>query len=222
MKITEMVVTPVACPDQPIRNCSGVHRTHFVRTVVQLKTDDGAVGLGEVAGDVSEALSEFEGLIRGADPFQIEVLRREIRTPNLVAAMEVACWDLMGKATGRPVCDLLGGRFRDPVPYSAYLFYKFADEQGRGEVCPGEVLTPEAMVAQAHEFVEKYGFKTLKLKGGVLHPDLEIETFHLLRQEFGEDYELRLDPNAIWSVETSIRAGQSLAEDRPEYLEDPT
>jgi glucarate dehydratase len=193
-----------------------------VRTVVQLKTAEGLVGLGEVAGDVSEALAEFEGRIIGADPFQIEVLRREIRIPNLVAAVEVACFDLMGKATNRPVCDLLGGRFRDPVPFSAYLFYKFADEQGRGEVCPGEVLTPEAMVEEAREFVEKYGFKTLKLKGGVLPPDLEIETFHLLRQEFGEEYELRLDPNAIWSVETSIRVGQALAEDRPEYLEDPT
>ena len=222
MKITELIATPVACPDQPLRNCSGVHPTHFVRTIVQLKTDEGLVGLGEVGGDVAAALAEFEGRIVGMDPFQIERLRREIRIPNLVAAVEVACFDLMGQATGRPVCDLLGGRYRDPVPYSAYLFYKFADEEGRGEVCPGEVLTPEAMVQEAHEFVKKYGFRTLKLKGGVLPPDLEIETFHLLRQEFGEEYELRLDPNAIWSVETSIRVAQALAEDRPEYLEDPT
>lgn len=222
MRIVEVVATPVACPDQPLRNCSGVHPTHFVRTIVQLKTDEGLVGLGEVGGDVAAALAEFEGRILGLDPFQIERLRREIRTPNLVAAVEVACFDLMGQATGRPVCDLLGGRYRDPVLYAAYLFYKFADEEGRGEVCPGAVLTPEAMVQEAHEFVEKYGFRTLKLKGGVLPPDQEIETFHLLRQEFGEDYELRLDPNAIWSVETSIRVAQALAEDRPEYLEDPT
>jgi glucarate dehydratase len=82
-------------------------------------------------------------------------------------------------------------------------------------------MTPEALLEQARRMVAAHGFRALKLKGGVLPPDAEIETIRLLRAEFGTDFRLRLDPNAIWSVETSIRVGRAL-EGELEYLEDPT
>ena len=76
--------------------------------------------------------------------------------------------------------DLLGGTVRRKVPMAAYLFYK---EKGDDEW--GEVLSPESMVQLAERWVERWGFKCIKVKGGVLEPDAEVETMRLLRERFG-------------------------------------
>ncbi|MHC4632795.1 MAG: enolase C-terminal domain-like protein [Planctomycetota bacterium] len=77
---------------------------------------------------------------------------------------------------------------------------------------------------QAKQMVSKYGFGSVKFKGGVLEPDLEIETIKLLRQELGPEVALRIDPNSAWTVDTSFRVGKALAEELSAggYLEDPT
>jgi glucarate dehydratase len=219
MKIVDLKVTPVAFPDPPLRNSTGVHEPYALRTIVQVYTDDGLVGLGETYGG-SVMASQIEGArpaILGEDPYGLERLRLKVGSPRTFGAIEVACLDIIGKATGRPLCDILGGRVRDAVPYSAYLFYKYADEDGKGEVG-----SAEQMVEQARDFVRNYGFKTLKIKGGVLPPEEEVETFRALREAFGDGYQIRIDPNAIWSVETSIRVIRKIRDCDPEYVEDPT
>jgi glucarate dehydratase len=140
------------------------------------------------------------------------------------AAIEMACLDIVGKAVGRPVCDLLGGRVRSAVPFSAYLFYKHAG--GGGNNYPdeyGEVLSPKALVRQCRQMVSKYGFREIKLKGGVLDPEIEVESMRALRHEFGADFPLRIDPNCAWSIDTSVHVGESLKEELSGggYLEDP-
>jgi glucarate dehydratase len=140
------------------------------------------------------------------------------------AAIEIACLDIIGKAVGRPVCDLLGGRVRNAVPFSAYLFYKHAG--GGGGNYPdeyGEVLSPEALVGECRQMVNQYGFKEIKLKGGVLDPEIEIESISALRREMGASVPLRIDPNCAWSVDTSVHVGESLKEELSGggYLEDP-
>jgi glucarate dehydratase len=144
---------------------------------------------------------------------------------RIYAAVEVAALDLIGKMTGTPVCELLGGRVRDEVPFSAYLFYKHRGGGGVGDDARrddwGEALTPEALVSQATAMIEEYGFGSVKLKGGVFDPDLEIATMRALREALGPGVPLRIDPNAAWSVETSLRVGAELA-GALEYLEDPT
>lgn len=217
MKIVEMRVTPVAFPDPPLRNSTGVHQPYALRTLVELVTDDGLSGWGEApGGDATvQELEKARDAVIGLDPFHREPLRQRVTAPRTYAPLEVACFDLMGKATGRSVADLLGGAVRDPVEYAAYLFFKFD--------CPdwGEVLTPEAMVEEAKRFAREHGFTAFKVKGGVLPPEEEIETIRQMRREFGPSARLRLDPNSIWSVETSIRVGKALEGDL-EYLEDPT
>src|SRR5207302_346661 len=88
----------------------------------------------------------------------------------------------------------------------------------------GVVGSPDEMVGLADQFVERFGFTTLKVKGGVLPPLQEIDTMMLLRRRFGPDVALRLDPNAVWSVETSLRVAYELGRSGVwlEYLEDPT
>jgi len=217
MKIVEMQIIPVAFPDPPLRNSVGVHEPYALRTLVKLTTDDGIVGWGETYGG-SAPLADLEAAraaVVGADPFRIEALRLQIPDPRTVSPLEVACLDILGQALNQPVYNLLGGKVRNPIEFAAYLFYHMDCERY------GECMTPEAMVVQAKRMVSEYGFRALKLKGGVLHPDQEMETIRLLAQEFGPDFRLRHDPNAIWSVETSIRVTNAL-EGLLEYMEDPT
>ena len=138
----------------------------------------------------------------------------------MFSPFEVACLDIQGKAAGRPVADLLGGAVRDAVPFSAYLFYKWAAHPGQEPDGWGEALDPDGIVRQARRLVDSYGFTALKLKGGVFPPEEEVEAIRALRAAF-PDHPLRLDPNAAWSPVTSIGVAQAL-DGVLEYLEDPT
>lgn len=242
MKIQSVKITPVAVPDYPLRNLKGVHQGVFLRSVIEVTTDAGTVGLGETYGArrTLEALRASADALRGLDIFDLNGLRNRIvealpdsggiNAPSALAdhkavdvvysAYEVALLDLQGKLLGRPVSDLLGGVVRREVPFGAYLFFKYAKPADQpGEDLFGEVMTPDALVAQARHLVAENGFRSMKLKGGVLEPDLEAETLVKLREAFPEA-PLRIDPMGAWSVETSIRMARRLA-GVLEYLEDP-
>ncbi|MEU2230687.1 enolase C-terminal domain-like protein [Streptomyces vietnamensis] len=133
---------------------------------------------------------------------------------SVVSAFETACLDALGRTLGLPVHALLGGKVRDEVEYSAYLFYKWA-----GTDAWGAALDPAGIVAQARRFDREYGFRSFKLKGGVFAPDREVATIRALAREF-PGRPLRLDPNGAWSVETSLAVARELG-DVLEYLEDP-
>jgi glucarate dehydratase len=141
-------------------------------------------------------------------------------TDRVFSPFEVACLDIQGQAAGRPVADLLGGAVRDEVPFSAYLFYKWAAHPGAEPDGWGEALDPDGIVAQARRMVGQYGFTALKLKGGVFPPDQEAEAIRALRLAF-PDHPLRLDPNAAWTADTSVAVARDL-DGVLEYLEDPT
>ena len=227
MKIVDLEYTPVFFPiEAPLRYSQGAH-PGFSRIIVQLKTDEGLIGLGECYGGKGREgqLEEFRASLIGEDPFQLERIRWKLGSPGALklfghvlpfAAIEFACLDLQGKALGKPVSELLGGRVRNRIPFSAYLFYRYPNEQGEGEIS-----NAEQMVAFAGKLVQKYGFRTIKYKNGVLPVDEEIETFIALRKAF-PDHKIRMDPNAVWSVTTSIYVAKKLRDYDLEYLEDPT
>ncbi len=152
---------------------------------------------------------------------------------HVYSAIEVACLDLQGKICGRPVVDLLGGMCRESVPFDAYLFYKFKGAGGTlgYEVDPNATgwdaarqaaaENQEEIVAQAMAMIKEFGFKSIKLKGGVFPPQEEVNTIRALRNAFGPDVPLRIDPNGVWTVETAVKYGKQM-EGVLEYLEDPT
>jgi glucarate dehydratase len=193
------------------------------KCIVRLDTDEGIEGLGEAPGGAEtqeEILRAFEGL-RGQDPFRIEAIVERLPgphrglygpTPTAVSALEMAVWDIMGKAVGRPVCDLLGGRYRSAVPVCAPLF---TDEDAEGDFAA-------ATVAAAEEAIARWGFRTVKVKAGVYPPGAEIKALQALRRAFGDDVALRVDPNGVWSPEESIRFGQRVLDLDLEWMEDPT
>ena len=80
--------------------------------------------------------------------------------------------------------------------------------------------TPDQLVAFAREMKQRYGFKTHKLKGGVFHPDYEVDAFRALAHAFPND-NVRIDPNGAWSTEQAIRVGHAIEDLRNDYLEDP-
>ena len=117
------------------------------------------------------------------------------------------------------MCDLLGGADGEAVPFVAYLFYRYKNEDGS----IGGEDGPEGICDQYAEHVEKYGFRGLKLKTGVLDPPVERETVRQLRERFGDQIEqLRVDPNQVWCVETAINELKKLDAYDIEYCEDPT
>ncbi len=254
MKITEMHITPIALGDPPLLNAAGLHAPYCLRTVVELKTDDGLTGLAEVPGSVAvdAALAAVRDVVIGADPRNWHGLRAKLaercspetsvsrgdkpwdgRTRvQVYSALDVACLDIQGKAFGVPVAALLGGVVRERVPYSAYLFYKYegaggelafgTDPQATGWAAARQAaaLDPAGIVAQAQAMVKEFGFESIKLKGGVFEPAQEVAAMKALHEAFGPGVPLRLDPNALWTVETSIKFGREM-EGILEYLEDP-
>lgn len=139
---------------------------------------------------------------------------------RVFSPFEVAALDIQGHAFNVPVHALLGGSIRDRVDYSGYLFYKWGGHPDEKQDIWGQALEPAELVEQARKMIDQYGFKSLKLKGGVYHPDEEAEAIEALHREY-PDVALRIDPNGAWSVDTSVRIGRRL-EASIEYLEDPT
>lgn len=221
--------------EPPLRNVHGIHQPYVLRAIIEIETDAGLVGLGETYGGQAhlDRIGEVATRLRGLDAFDLAGLERAVGIPyegplprpqaTLLAGFEVAFLDLQGKALGRPVVDVLGGACRERVPYAAYLFYRHARHVPAADYPDdawGEAMDADGIVRQAKAMVDRYGFGSLKLKGGVLPPMDEVDAILALRDAF-PDHPLRLDPNTGWNVPTSIEVGRRLT-GVLEYLEDPT
>ena len=230
MKIADIRATTVTVPlEAPLQHASGAHWGRFVRTIVEVETDDGLVGLGEMGGGGESAEQSFEGLksyLIGHDPFELEALRFKIMNPTaslynnraqLYAAIEFGCLDLVGQKLGVPVHTLIGGKLRDRVPFASYLFFRYANAE-KGEP---EIRSADQLVEHARRLKEEHGFTSHKLKGGVYPPEYELGCYRALASAFPEDT-LRFDPNAAFSVEEGIRFGLAIEDLNNDYYEDPT
>ncbi|TAM27761.1 MAG: glucarate dehydratase [Rhodanobacter sp.] len=245
MKIREIKLTPIAFRDPPLLNAVGVHEPWALRTIIEVHTDEGLSGLGETYGDAGHLarLHKMVPVLVGQDVYALNAIHALVAKTlggavggdrhgltgqiNLIgtidrvfSSFEVALLDIQGKAIGRPVSDLLGGTVRDRVPYSAYLFYKWAGHPGEPPDAFGEALDADGIVAQARSFIQQHGFTAIKLKGGVFAPEQEVAAVHALHKAFPQ-HKLRIDPNTAWTVDTSLRVAREL-QGVLEYLEDPT
>jgi glucarate dehydratase len=228
--IGDLRATTVTVPlEAPLRHSNGAHWGRFVRTIVELETTDGIVGVGELGGGGESARTAVEGVrdhVLGHNAFDLSALWFKLCNPTaslynnrvqVHAAIEFACLDIIGQALGVPVYDLLGGKLRDRVEFASYLFFRYDDEQtGRGEV-----RTPEQLTAHARELHERHGFTSHKLKGGVFPPDYELECYQALAAAFPA-HDLRFDPNAAFDVKQAIRFGKAIEPLRNDFYEDPT
>ena len=253
-KIKEMHITPIAITDPPLLNAAGIHAPYALRTVLELVTEDGISGISEIPGNkaIDEALESCRPLVIGRDPYHLNQLQRELeayfgketaaqrgdapwdqrKLVHVFSSLEVACLDIIGKLTNRPVVDLLGGKMRDRVPFAAYLFFKYEgaggswgksknpDATGWSAMRQEAAVDPKGIVNQAIAMCRHFGFQSIKLKGGAFEPRLETDCMLALFKEFGDQIPLRFDPNAIWTPETGLKYGKEM-EGILEYLEDP-
>ncbi|OAA64585.1 mandelate racemase/muconate lactonizing enzyme domain-containing protein [Niveomyces insectorum RCEF 264] len=242
--IKDVVITPVAFHDMPLLNSVGVHEPYALRSIVEIVTEGGLYGLGESYGDSTHLgrLEKVAAMLKGRSVHDtngiyklcVDAMVGDTATggdgmagmvttasvaDKVFSPLEVACLDLQGKLAGVPVSDLLGGRVRDQVPYSAYLFYKWAGHPGAPDDEYGAALDPQGVVRQARKIIDEYGFRAIKLKGGVYPPAQEVAAIKALHAAF-PGFPLRLDPNAAWTVETSKWVAREL-DGIVEYLEDP-
>lgn len=225
MRIRDISIHRVLIPiEAPIIWIGGVE-AGWARSIIRVATDEGVEGIAETSGDDATfaQLKSLGDTFIGRSPFDRQPILRSLwQVPtahgssgkHAIQALETACWDISGKATGQPLYRLLGGKLRSTVPLIGYLHYR-VDEQGRVRD-----RAAADVVDLAHALVERYGFRTLKKKGGVFPPEEEFATMRALRDSFPQ-HALRFDPNACWSVETAIRIGRKLEELSLEWYEDP-
>lgn len=229
MKITDIKATTVTVPlEAPLRHANGCHWGRFVRTIVEVETDEGITGLGEMGGGGESAEAVFramKGYLVGHDPARLEEMRFLIANPTaslynnrtqVLAALEFACLDILGQKWSVPVCDILGGKLNDRVPFASYLFFRYPNPKDSS----GESRTAEQLVALAKDLKFQYGFTSHKLKGGVFAPEYELECYRAVAEELKGD-RFRFDPNGAFSTETAIWFGQQIEDIRNDYLEDP-
>ena len=241
-----MRITPIALKDPPLLNASGVHQPFALRSIIEIDSDDGALGLGETYGDdpILRRLQAVAPHLAGTSPLDLRAVEAIVRTQAFTAdeqhaiaqspgspaarafakvfgAFEAALADLCARREGVPLAVWLGGVVRDRVPYSAYLFYKFAQHIGQPYEADrwGAALDAEGIVRQAARMIGDCGFRSIKLKAGVFAPDLEADALLALRAAF-PDHPLRIDPNGNWSIATAARIAQRLGS-QLEYYEDP-
>ena len=177
LRITGVTATVVNVPFvAPIR-WSGGANADWSRVIVEMTTDAGLTGLGEtLGGSVTKALidTEIAPMFLGENPFDVErMLSKATFVPLYygkcghcaVAGLELACYDLMGKATELPLCRLIGGRLREEIPFAAYVYHRNADRQGRHAVD-----TLDEVVARAEALVGRMASARSNTRAGSRAP----------------------------------------------------
>jgi glucarate dehydratase len=227
VKITDLEAYSVAVPFKaPIFSAYGVSYPARIRTFIRLHTDAGITGVGETGVSATHHVAHgaqlrlFHENIRpqvlGDSPYDYLLLIQKLRYVPEAIAIELACWDIMGKAAGLPVYRLLGGRgHRAEVPLAGYFFFRGANGSGELEV------NLDNCVDHARYLVETFGFRTLKMKLGVYEPEVEVDAVGRVRDALDPNIKLRVDPNGCWSLPTAKRMLKRLEPMDLEYVEEP-
>ena len=203
MKIASLEFIPVSVPYTHRERSSQVNRDGVSDVVVKATTDDGLVGWGESCSgadleSVRSALNAMEPFVLGRSPWESESIRIELWHGGLwsfrkatasfaYAGIDMALWDICGKACGQPLYNLLGGKLRDAVSYFYYLAWGSQAE----------------LAAQCRDGVRK-GYEVFYLKAGIDFR-AELEMVRAVREAIGPERRLRLDANGAWTVNEAIR-----------------
>jgi L-alanine-DL-glutamate epimerase-like enolase superfamily enzyme len=220
LKVTNVRVTVVSVPFEKPEAWRFGRAWGVTNALVEVETDEGIVGIGEAPGNpavavIAEAIRTMGELLVGRDPLLVVPALRFLRSRGwhhyqylgntASAALEMALWDILGKARGCPLSDLFGGLQRDHVPI--YWYLPVADRD------------PQRAAAEAVEGVER-GFRTVYIKVGFdLLNDLAIA--RAVREAVGPEIALRVDANEGWAPHEAARALAALEELELEFCEQP-
>jgi glucarate dehydratase len=219
MKITAIRATPVNIPLEAPYLWSYGSLAGFSKTIVEVETSDGIVGLGEGPSPANVAMIEkvFAPKLVGRDPIDL-VGAEEVCLPSwrgvytdvdfatvrAFGAIEMALWDIRGKAWNRPLHDLFGGAHRNEIAFTDY----FAFREARGD--RGGEATPEAVVDYCLGQRERFGTTMFEGKLSTADPEPSIRTVELLREALGPAAVLRVDSNKAYSLTAARRIARRL------------
>lgn len=219
MKIASVETFDLRCDIEPSFGWSQGWIDQRATTLVKITTEDGLVGWGEgaAASLIDELLAP---LVIGGDPMQRaglwERMFHALYNANIfvglagsaLSAIDIALWDLAGKATGLPAHALLGGKVRNSVAvYATGLYYT------EGEF-------PDRLLDEARSYVEQ-GFTGMKTKVGGLTVEEDVRRVRALREAIGPDMRLMVDANEAYNATTAIRIGHKLADLDLMWFEEP-
>jgi glucarate dehydratase len=229
MKITNVRLTPVNIPlDIPFLWTGGLY-PGTTKVVIEVETDEGLTGLGEAPSDeLMPALKGLADRVVGNDPLDIADLEARCVPPwqivqntdggavrTAFGSLEIALWDLRGKAWGQPLYQLLGGAVRTQIPFTEYFSFR-ATADGRETW-----LTAQSVVDHCLRMRQEHGSTYFEGKLILGDPDLEIETVRRLREALGPSAMIRLDSNMQWSLTTARRILRELEPYDIRNYEDP-
>jgi len=219
MKITAIRATPVNIPLEAPYLWSYGALAGFSKTIVEIETSDGILGLGEgpSPANASTIANVFAPRLVGRDPIDI-IGAEEACLPSwrgvftdvdfaavrAFGAVEMALWDIRGKAWGRPLHDLFGGAHRREIAFTEYFSFR-EEKDGKG----GEA-TPEAVRDYCLGQRERFGATMFEGKLSTADPEPAIRTVELLREALGPAALLRVDSNKAYSLTEAIRIARRL------------
>lgn len=219
MKITNLETTIVAVPYREEETISYGARSGLTNLLVRVDTDAGIQGIGECmafpnAEIMQLALEQFKPLLVGQDPFNLQAIARSFYYAarwayfkqlgnSALAGVEIALWDIIGKACGQPIHRLMGGALHERIPLFAWIQRK-----------PIEQMAEEA--AQA----VREGYNVIYIKVG-LGRDIDIAAVSAIRNAIGPQPKLRVDANEAWSEGEAIRMIHLLDEYDLDFVEQP-
>lgn len=209
MKITRVQATAVSIPfDAPYIWSVGEY-TGITRVIVEVETDDGIVGIGEAPSWECEAdiNDHMAPRLMGADPFDLEacellcvpetkvLANTDGNTPlKSFGGIEMALWDIRGKAWDMPLYKLLGGAVRKEIPFTEY--YAFRPQNGNA----GGLKTAMEIADYCARMRAEHGSTFFEGKCSTGNPALDIEVTRAVREAVGEDAMIRLDGNMAWTL----------------------
>lgn len=219
MKITDLKLKRYSCPyDRPISNAKYTY-THLNLVVTTIETTDGVSGIGWVEGNeiVADTLLQLREYVIGEDPFAVERIWEKMYLPKIfgrkglttraISCVDIALWDLIGKATGLPLYKLVGG-FRDKVP--AYIAGGYF-EGDRGI---------DGLVDEMTQNVAR-GATALKMKIGRVSIRQDVERVRAVREAVGDDILLLVDANNAYKPYEAIQIGRHLETLGVYWFEEP-
>jgi glucarate dehydratase len=229
MRITQIRVTPVNIPlELPFVWTAGLY-PGTSKAIVEVETDAGLTGLGEApSAHLAGAIEALAPRLLGRDaldiaeleslcvpPWQIVQNTDDNSAVTAFGALEIALWDLRGKAWGQPLYRLLGGAVRKAIPFTEYFAFRTSRDGARQE------LRPEDVVEHCLRMREEHGSTFFEGKLILGDPELEIRTIRLLREALGPQAMIRLDSNMQWSLATARRVLREIEPFDIRNYEDP-
>jgi glucarate dehydratase len=224
MRIQRLRVTPINIPLEAPLWWSGGLYPGTSKLIIEVETDAGIVGLGEAPSSALAAAVVVMGeRLAGANPLDIAACEERCVPPwqivqntgddtavRAFGSIELALWDIRGKAWGAPLHLLLGGAVRHEIPFTEYFGFR----QGRE-------MTPEAIVDYCLRMREEHGSTYFEGKLSLGDPRVEVETVHRLREALGPAAVIRLDANMKYSLATARRQLFELEPFNVRNFEDP-